>query len=198
MKYDPEKHHRRSIRLKIYDYAWEGVYFITLCTEGRICIFGEIIDGEMCLNEIGEIAVVEWEKSQEIRREIELGEWVIMPNHLHGIVIIREPTDSESPSPQETGAGRRGGPPSAQEAKQVEPRQMRSQPKSLSSLMQGYKSATTKRINVARQSWGEEVWQRNYFERVIRNQRELDAIQGYILDNPRRWAEDRENPDRQI
>ena len=163
-----------------------------------MCIFGEIIDGEMILSESGKIAATEWERSQEIRREIELGEWVVMPNHLHGIVIITKPTVSPSPSSQESEGGRRGVRLYAQDGTNPpEDRKMGSRPKSLSSMMQGYKSATTTRINSARQTPGEAVWQRNYFERIIRNQRELDAIQTYILDNPRRWAEDKENPDRQ-
>jgi hypothetical protein len=92
MRYDPERHHRRSIRLKDCDYTRMGAYFVTLCTQGRVCLFGEIVAGEMRLNEYGEIVQKEWFRSAEIRREIVLfsDEFVVMPNHIHGIVRIVE------------------------------------------------------------------------------------------------------------
>jgi len=89
MKYDPEKHHRRSIRLKGYDYSQAGAYFVTICTKNRECLFGDVIDDGMMLNEYGTIVANEWKKSAKIRDEIELDEWVVMPNHFHGIVVIR-------------------------------------------------------------------------------------------------------------
>jgi REP element-mobilizing transposase RayT len=88
MKFDPQKHHRRSIRLKGYNYAQPGAYFITLCTYQKQCWFGDIRNGQMYLNQIGKIVVREWVRSSEIRREISFDEWVLMPNHLHGVVII--------------------------------------------------------------------------------------------------------------
>ncbi len=96
MKYDPNKHHRRSIRLKGYDYSSAGAYFITICAYQRACLFGEIVDGMMQLNEFGQIVADEWLKSSEIRREIALDEWVVMPNHIHGIVFI-QPVESHNP-----------------------------------------------------------------------------------------------------
>lgn len=106
MKYNPEAHHRRSIRLKGYDYSQAGAYFITICTQSRECLFGEIMDREMRLNEAGKIVADEWIKSAEIRNEIELDTWVVMPNHFHGIVIVaggrgtarRAPTTIREPS----------------------------------------------------------------------------------------------------
>jgi putative transposase len=88
MKYDPDKHHRRSIRLPGYDYSQPGAYFVTICAYQRQCIFGDVIDGQMRLNQYGAIVADEWQKSSIIRREIELDAWVVMPNHFHGIVII--------------------------------------------------------------------------------------------------------------
>ena len=88
MKYNPKKHHRRSIRLKGYDYSYPGAYFVTICTYNRECIFGKIIEGEMFLNSFGKIVKKEWLKSSKIRKEIELDLFQIMPNHFHGIVSI--------------------------------------------------------------------------------------------------------------
>ncbi|NJM77407.1 MAG: hypothetical protein HC852_18505, partial [Acaryochloridaceae cyanobacterium RU_4_10] len=88
MKYDSSKHHRRTIRLKDHDYSADGMYFVTICAYQRNCLFGEIVDGVMNKNEYGQIVVEEWLKSADIRQEIGFGEWVIMPNHIHGIVII--------------------------------------------------------------------------------------------------------------
>jgi len=90
MKYDPEKHHRKSIRLRGYDYASAGAYFITICTHQRQCLFGEVINSIMQLSSYGTIAATEWVRSADLRQEIELGEWIVMPNHFHGIVFIRE------------------------------------------------------------------------------------------------------------
>jgi REP element-mobilizing transposase RayT len=87
-KYNPRIHHRRSIRLKGYDYSQAGWYFITICCQGRICRFGHIENGEIILNEYGKIARDEWMRTTEIRPNVELGEFVIMPNHLHGIIQI--------------------------------------------------------------------------------------------------------------
>ena len=93
MKYNPEYHHRRSIRLQGYNYSQTGIYFVTICTHKRQCLFGEIRNGKMILNQIGKIVAQEWLKSAEIRQEIELDEWIIMPNHLHGIVGIDKKDD---------------------------------------------------------------------------------------------------------
>ena len=93
MKYDPVKHHRWSIRLKGYDYSLAGAYFVTICTQNRLCLFGNIAENQMRLNDAGEIVANEWMKTAEIRNEIELDEWVVMPNHFHGIVVI---TNSEN------------------------------------------------------------------------------------------------------
>ncbi len=170
--YDPEKHHRRSVRLRNYDYSRSGAYFITVCTTGQELLFGEVNDGKVELNELGRIAAEEWLKSARIRIEIELDAWVLMPNHVHGIVII---TDDLC----------RGDRPVAPSG----PR-----PRSLGAMMAGFKSAATKRINTMRGTPGVSIWQRNYYEHVIRYESTLDRIRQYIADNPARWPEDRENP----
>ena len=100
MTYDPNKHHRRSIRLKGYDYTQPGAYFITICTQNRECLFGDVVDGEMRLDACGVIVREEWFRSAEIRREIALwpDEFVVMPNHIHGIVWITDQRDVAGPN----------------------------------------------------------------------------------------------------
>ncbi len=98
MRYDPAKHNRRSIRLKGYDYSQAGFYFVTICCYQRQCLFGDIVDGVMQLNQYGEIVEKEWLRSPLIRQEIELDEYVVMPNHFHGIVIIN-PVGANGRSP---------------------------------------------------------------------------------------------------
>jgi len=148
-------HHRRSIRLPGHDYTIAGAYFITICTNGRECLFGQIIDGEMCLNALGEIVRDEWEKSAAIRAEIEIREYVIMPNHIHAIVMIRwgDPLRGQ--------AGRGDWPVAPTEdrpAARVRPNGP--DPKSIGALIAGFKSGVTTRINQYRQTPGAPVWQR--------------------------------------
>lgn len=199
MKYQPDIHHRRSIRLKGYDYSQAGAYFVTICTYDRECLFGEIVEmsgeyqgecqksgechsplREMVVNDLGRIVAAEWIRSAEIRAEIELGEFVVMPNHFHGIVLITDdirrgdrlvaltPVSSTIPGPQQ---------------------------KSIGALLAGFKSAVTKRINEIRISPSLPVWQRNYHEHVIRNEADYDRIAEYVATNPQRWIEDKLHPD---
>lgn len=178
MTFNPANHHRRSLRLKDYDYTQAGAYFITICTHNRECLFGNVMDGEMQLNETGRIVADEWVKSGEIRNEIALDVWVVMPNHLHGIVIFADPIGAHGDAPLR--------PPGR--AVLFRP------PKSLGSMIAGFKSATTKRVNQSRQSPGGKVWQRNYYEHIIRNEQSLARIREYIINNPLQWELDRENP----
>jgi REP element-mobilizing transposase RayT len=182
MKYNPDKHHRRSIRLKGYDYASGGAYFVTICTFRRHCLFGQIVDGEMQLNEIGHIVAEEWLQSRMMRKEIDFDQWVIMPNHLHGIVLINpiNPVGANDRLPlQEDGSHR-----------MVPPMKKRS----LSSFVAGYKSAATKRINALRNAAGTPVWQRNFYEHIIRSESSLQYIQQYVQNNPATWQDDQLNP----
>ena len=178
MKYNPEKHHRRSIRLKNYDYSKSGAYFVTVCTKDRQCLFGKIFDGNMILNEFGKIVYDEWFLSVKIRNEIELyeNEFVVMPNHIHGIVWIN--ADNILHNGNIVGATGRS------------PLQYGPPKKSLSSFVAGYKSAVTKQINQFRKTPGVSVWQRNYYEHIIRNEIELNKIRNYILNNPHNWETD--------
>ena len=177
--YDPNRHHRRSIRLKGYDYTQPGAYFVTICTHERAHLFGRVVDGEMVLNAWGEIVRDEWFRTADIRANVELyaDEFVVMPNHVHGIIWIVE-----------TGVGA---------TRQVAPTTDRPRGPvsgSLGAIIGQYKSAVTRRINIQRNTPGGRVWQRNYYEHIIRTQRALHAIRRYIADNPRRWHLDRHNP----
>ncbi len=184
MKYNPNKHHRRSLRLKGYDYSAAGAYFITICTFQRQCLFGQVVEGEMQLNEFGQIVAEEWLHSKEIRQEIDFDEWVIMPNHLHGIVLI------ESIDP----VGANGCLPSSPWCNDPHRLVPPMRPRSLASLIAGFKSATTTRINTLRDAAGTPIWQRNYYDHIIRNERSLQHIRHYTTNNPLTWADDQLHP----
>lgn len=178
MQYDRKKHHRRSIRLADHDYRSPGAYFVTICTHQGELLFGEVVDGDVVLNEYGQIAHEEWLASEDIRREIELDAFVIMPNHVHGIVWIRDTADYPAVGTHNAGAHGRAP-------------LLHRPPRSLGSFIAGFKSAATRRINSVRGTPGVPVWQRNYYERIIRNDTALGRIRKYIQHNPARWAEDR-------
>jgi REP element-mobilizing transposase RayT len=187
-RYDPEKHHRRSIRLRGYDYARPGAYFVTICTRERECLFGDAANGAMNLNEYGKIAYEEWIRSATIRHEIRLDEFIVMPNHLHGIVILTDGRGSHS-----VGATGRSPLQPAHEPQTFRPGPPKN---SLGSFIAGFKSATTQRINRIRGTPGMSLWQRNYYEHVIRNEDELNQIRTYISENPLKWELDENHPNR--
>ena len=176
MKYNPEVRRRRSIRLRGYDYARPGSYFVTVCTHRRESLFGEVIDGQMRRNALGDIVHAEWYATERVRPEVRLDAFVVMPNPLHGILEIID-----------VGARRRLAP--------TRPRGPA--PGSIGAIVGQIKSLTHKAINRARGTPGMPVWQRNYYEHVIDNDRELERIREYICNNPLRWPFDRENPSRQ-
>ncbi len=176
---------RRTSRLRGYDYSRAGIYFVTICAQNRRCIFGDILNGEIRLNDTGKIVAGEWVKSAKIRDEIELDEWVVMPNHLHGIVWIRN-GDIDPMYDYRRGDRRCEG------DRPVAPTGPR--PRSLGALIAGFKSAVTKQINQIRQTPGGGLWQRNYWEHIIRNEDEFNRIREYIVNNPAQWDLDQENP----
>ncbi len=189
MIFNPERHRRRSTRLRGYDYSRSGAYYVTICTWNRECIFGEIIADMMVLNEIGIIVDEEWRKSSLIRKEIELDDYVIMPNHLHGIVMIANKSNvgafGERPH-----CGRFHG----ENIEDGSRSGLRLKSKSLGSFMSGFQSSVTRRVTKIRQTPGGHVWQRNYYDHVIRNNEEFNRIKTYIRNNPAKWRTDRENP----
>ncbi len=188
-RYDPDKHHRRSIRLKGYDYGQPGAYFVTIVTQHRACLFGDVVDGVMRLNEAGRVAEECWLAIPEHFPHVTLDAFVIMPNHVHGIIVIttrvgaNDTVGAKNFSPL---------PPPSPPQSQTQP--FRSPSKTLGSIVRGFKIGVTKWFRSNTDVYT--VWQRNYYERIIRNERELHAIRQYIRDNPARWAEDLENPNR--
>jgi REP element-mobilizing transposase RayT len=198
MKYDPSKHHRRSTRLKGHGYTQAGVYVITLVTESRAHLFGAVVNDEMMLNECGIIALEEWMASGDIRKEIELDAYVIMPNHMHGIVAIVDDAvvaSGERPMNDLVEPIRRGirRMPDGEECDRRSPLPNGPAAKSIGAWVAGYKSSVTRRIRALPGMTDTKVWQRNYHDHIIRNERELNAYRKYIEENPLRWALDREN-----
>lgn len=193
---------RQSIRLKDYDYSQEGSYFITLVTQDRLHLFGKIEDGKMRLNSVGKIIEDEWRKTIELRPNIALGEFIIMPDHMHMIIIITEQLE-----------------------KKEDKEWIHSNPKSpsqtIGAIIRGFKGASTKKINLflngcttespfaptsesqfapkdsnfapnlsqfaPTEFYKNKIFQRNYYEHIIRNQNDYNRIEQYILDNPKNW-----------
>ena len=182
-----EKHHRRSIRLRDFDYSSGGAYFVTICTFQRECLFGEIMEGLMQLNDMGRMVEACQEALPHHFPDVVLDEWVIMPNHIHGIIVIHS-ADSPVGATHASPDVRRTADTIATHASPGPGR------RSIGALVGSFKSAASRQINQWRNTPGIPIWQRNYYERVIRDDRELDAIRQYIADNPVRWFEDENNP----
>ena len=205
MTYNPDIHHRRSIRLKGYDYSKAGAYFVTMCSWQRECLFGEIDNDVMVLNECGRIVESVWCGLPEHFPNIHLDEFIIMPNHFHGIIFINESVGAmptARPGLDVNGANigianePNGGRPVGIEQQIGRPVGIAPTgpvPGSIGAIMAQFKSNVTKRINRFRNNPGCPVWQRNYFERVIRNENELSRAREYIANNPLKWSLDSEN-----
>jgi putative transposase len=178
MKFDPGKHHRRSIRLSGYDYSQPGAYFVTLVTRQRENLFGEISSGEMNLNAFGRIIDDTWVWLGTRYPYVVPGDRVVMPNHFHGILIIHEDA-------------RMGGRGRSRTAPTTPMEQIRRKP--LGGLIGAFKTVSTKGINIMRDTPGALVWQRNYYEHIIRDKWEMGKIADYIASNPLHWADDKEN-----
>jgi REP element-mobilizing transposase RayT len=192
-KFDPKIHHRRSIRLPGYDYTQAGAYFVTLVTWQRECLFGNVVNGEMILNKAGQIVQWEWEHLAQAFKFVQLGVDQVMPNHFHGVLSFRDvganrpgitnelastnPLHNSIPSDLDGSPLLRG-----------------TKPASLGAVMQQFKSRVTKRLWKIPELTGTPIWQRNYYERIIRDEREMDAIWRYIEANPANWGNDEENP----
>jgi putative transposase len=160
-----------SSRLKNWNYGWNASYFVTICTKNREHFFGHIENGVMHLNELGQIAEQEWIKTPGIRPDmnLELGVFVVMPNHFHAIIIIGE-------NQYNRGAAMRGG------------TTYGPQSKNLGSIMRGFKSAVTTQIREMHHDFG---WQTRFHDHIIRNQESFERIQEYIINNPSNWANDK-------
>jgi REP element-mobilizing transposase RayT len=198
-KFDPKIHHRRSIRLPGYDYSQVGAYFVTIVAQGRESFFGKIINGKMVLNDAGKMVGAVWETMYERFPTIELGAFVVMPNHFHAIVIIRDATVGAGLVPAlDNGDDREGAAtPVPAVLAQARAAPTKSGP-TLGSVIGAFKSITTHEYvnGVDEKGWpqfNKRLWQRNYYERIIRNEREMDAIWRYIEANPTQWEDDEEN-----
>jgi REP element-mobilizing transposase RayT len=245
MRYDPERHHRRSIRLRGYDYRAAGAYFITIVVQDRACLFGEVVEGAMCLNDAGQMVERWWLELNRRFPHVSTDAYVVMPNHFHGIVVIHSRPPDTTTTPDSTGAhgggahggdahdggAHDGGIPDVGADLRVCPdsggahgvgadlrvcpdsggahgvgADLRVCPDSggahtgapLPTIVQWFKTMTTNEYirMVKHAGWTPfqgRLWQRNYYEHIIRNERALERIRDYILTNPLHWHLDREN-----
>jgi len=164
MIYDPQLHHRRSIRLKGYDYTQSGGYYVTVVTQNRYCLFGNVLNSKMILNDAGKMIHRNWDELLQRFTNIVLDESIVMPNHFHGIIIIDKKSNT-----------------------------------TLGDMVGAFKSLTTHDyINgVKNNGWMPfygKLWQRNYWEHIIRDDIDLNRIRTYIINNPSKWSNDRQNP----
>jgi len=179
MTYNPEIHRRRSIRLKGYDYAQAGAYFVTICTWNKECLFGEIANGTSKLNKYGEMVMKCWNEISGHFFHVKTDEFIIMPNHIHGIITINN-VGAQFIAPFGKTTSEKLG--------------VINHAPTIGGVVRSFKARCTYMINQLRDTPGTPVWQRNYYERVIRDDRELYSIREYIRYNPLKWDEDEENP----
>jgi REP element-mobilizing transposase RayT len=182
--YHPAVHHRRSIRLAGYDYSQEGAYFVTICTYQRVCLFGQIVDGKMRLNEFGQIALEQWRRLPERFESIEMNAFVVMPNHIHGIMVITDPDP--------VGAGLTPAPEIIAQPHSGQPQGLPLRV-TLGNIVGGYKSLVANeclKIYKTKNETMGKLWQRNYYEHIIRDEKSYEAISAYIANNPSLWEQD--------
>lgn len=185
MHYDPDRHHRRSIRLRGYDYAQQGAYFVTICVRDRECLLGEVVNGGMILSEVGQAIERVWKEISDRFPFVLLDACVLMPNHLHGILVfvhLENPSDAALPTPDREGAASSA------------PTSCTPEPVVLGSVLRAFKSVSAIAANRLLGRKERPFWQRNYYERIIRDEREMEQIRTYIYLNPAQWASDTENP----
>ena len=186
-KFDPQKHHRRSIRLKGYDYSQEGAYYVTIVTWHREFLFGNIVNQEMMLSPYGEIVQKWWEEIPVHFSNVETGAFVIMPNHVHGIIYILDGRGTVSVPHDNVTQYALGG--------ETPPLRAFDGIPTLGQIVAYFKYQSTKEMNkVENTGTVTKFWQRNYYEHIIRNETDLQNKTDYIESNPRLWDEDDENP----
>jgi REP element-mobilizing transposase RayT len=194
-KYNPNIHHRRSIRLKGYDYSQAGLYFVTICVKNRECLFGNIADGEMILNDAGQMVESEWLKLPERFTNIVLHEYIVMPNHFHAILQIvgatlvaaQNNTVAQNNMIDATEKG--------------QPQGIAPTRKTVGDMVGAFESITTVEYirGVKNKNWKPfdgKLWQRNYWEHIICNEKSYQTISDYIINNPLKWNDDKLNPDK--
>lgn len=182
--YNPKIHHRKSIRLKGYDYSSESAYFVTICVKNRECLFGEIVDSEMTLSDMGLISLNNWYDLEKSFPNIYLDEFIIMPNHIHGIIFIRRDLINQIPSENDY---------KISEPNISDEYNLMLNPKlTLGKIIRYYKAKTTRLIRLNCSEFFQ--FQRNYHESIIRDEKMLSNIRKYIINNPIKWKTDIENP----
>jgi REP element-mobilizing transposase RayT len=210
LKDNSKKHQRKSFRLSEYDYSFPNWYYITICTHERRNLFGNIKNGKMILNKFGNVVEEEWTQTKELRKYIDLDYYVIMPNHLHGIIIIEQSIEKNNfQSPSHTtenvgatcrieptdlqGRGELNSPTGDNSGRiQYAPtnNKFKSPSHSLGAIVRGFKSSVTKRLREISGNSDLNIWQRNYYEHIIRNEIDLQNIRKYITLNPLKWEID--------
>jgi len=181
---------RRSGRLKGFDYTTPGLYFVTICTRERAGVLGDLHAGSIVLSPIGEIVRQTWAEIPGHFPNVDLDEYVVMPNHLHGLLCIVDVTvGAQHPAPAVL--GRCAAPLRQPPQRPTRPRVI---PGSLGAIVRTFKSASTRRANLRSGTPGASFWQRNYYEHVIRDEEGLNHVRAYIKENPLRWSLDKENP----
>ena len=175
MIYDPKRHHRRSTRLRNFDYSQAGAYFVTVVTTDRNCLLGEIASQEMRLSAFGRLVQSVWYDLPKHYPRLRCDAFAIMPNHIHGVIVL---ADVVSPGAGNVGAGLKPAPTGH----------------GLPEIVRAFKTFSARRINEMRGTRGVSVWQRNYFEHVVRKEAELLRIREYVVNNPLQWELDIENP----
>jgi REP element-mobilizing transposase RayT len=190
-----DRYRIESTRLKGWDYSQAGAYFVTLCTRQRECFFGEVIDREMHLSPIGEIVTAEWQRTPQVRTNVELDEWVVMPNHLHGIIVITHRVATTDGVETFRGVKTFRGVETFRAVetfrRNVSTTNARLKPNSLGSIIGQFKSICTKRIRAA--GYAEFDWQERFFDEIIRDEKRLERVRQYIINNPANWNKDKEN-----
>ena len=181
---DVEQHHRRSIRLNGYDYTRDGAYLVTICTQDRVRLFGTVVNGYMQMNEYGREVANCWMWLAERYSYVHLDQWIVMPDHIHGIVVVADRTGGAGRGGAGRGGAGRGG--------------LRTAPtstkrKTLERLIGAFKTVSTKCINDVGSTPGAKVWQRNYYEQIVRDGLQLHRARRHIANIPSRWELDREN-----
>lgn len=194
------RHRRRSVRLRGYDYRQPGAYFVTVCTQGRLCLFGHVVGEEVRLSPIGAVVRQCWVEIPLHFPHVGLDAYVVMPNHIHGILVITGGTAAAAGPSDGLRAGRAGLPADAdlrgwpvgteRFGKPV--------PGSIPTVVRSFKAAAARLIDRQCGTPADAVWQRGYYEHVIRSERALARIRRYIVENPLRWTLDRDNPDRAV
>jgi REP element-mobilizing transposase RayT len=179
MAYNPKIHNRQSIRLKECNYL-TGLYFVTICVQNREHLLGEVVNGKMELSISGRIVKNTWENLPKHFKDVKLYDYIIMPDHIHGIICIGEPFGKIISNGFED-----------EDNEEIE-ENLRTPPKgtssgSLNSIIQNFKSVSTRLINQKNKTSGVKFWQRNYHERIIKNEDAFDKIRNYIIQNPSKW-----------